>query len=126
MIYAIGTTAVRLLTLLEYCKVWSYARKIDERGACAEVTVIRTAGVEEDRTPLRRPEGDVCSTAFLLHLRCRLTIPTVFAKRWSNVAAVCDAASVLPTQPHQHNTRYEFVSHMYISDILLLSDISVL
>jgi len=55
---------VRLLTLLEYCEVWFYARNIGETGACAEVTVIQTAGVEEDRTPLRRQEGDVYSTAF--------------------------------------------------------------
>ena len=106
---------MRLLTLLEYCKVWFYARKIGEIGACAEVTVIRTAGVEEDQTPLRRPEGDVCSTAFLLHLRCRLTIPTVLAKRWSNVAAVCGRCQCATdtTTPTQHQVRIR-LSHVNI------------
>lgn len=36
--------------------VWSRAQKMGETGACAELTVIRTAGVEEGRTPLRRRE----------------------------------------------------------------------
>jgi hypothetical protein len=106
---------VRLLTLLDYCKVWSYARNIGETGACAEVTVIRTASVGEDRTLIRWQEGDVCSTAFLLHLRCRLTIPTVFAKRWSNVAAVCGRwqCATDTTTPTQHQVRAR-LSHVNI------------
>lgn len=36
--------------------VWPRAQNMSETGACAELTVIRTAGVEEARTPLRRRE----------------------------------------------------------------------
>lgn len=114
LIWTIQTSAtvvlmviLRMLTRYRYRRVWSWAQKMGETGVCAEETAVLTAGCKDLISLRRAPEGHVCSTAASARVVSRrtsgrLTIPTVLAKRWSNVGVLCGrcwCATVTTTLP---------------------------